>query len=186
MYIFFEKSSTWQSPDIRVLTKEDVLELIKEDNSVLELYFTEDDSILLRVYFDIEKSIKSLDEAPVILQNIMDLLCSEFGVGPDTWAICDGTREGRASFHIISKKYCIDLKTLRALFSKLTKVNSTIDSTALSFKYPTPYNYNMLRLPNQSKYRRLFHQDGPPLKLIQGGLEDCLITCVDGLELYLC
>lgn len=185
MYIFFDKTSTWESPDIRILAKEDVLELIKEDHPVYELYFTEDESILIRVYFDVEKHIKSLDEAPSILQNIMDLLCSEFGVDPDTWAICDGTREGRASFHIISKKYCIDLKTLRALFSKLSKINSTIDPSALSFKNPTPYNYNMLRLPNQSKNRRLFSKYGPPLKLIQGRLEDCLISCVDGLEVYL-
>ena len=186
MYIFFEKTSTWQAPDIRIVAKEEVLELIKEDHSVYELYFIEDDSILIRAYFDIEKRIKSLKEAPDILQNAMNLLCTTFGVTPDTWAICDGTREGRASFHIISKRFCIDLKSLMILSNKLGKENSSLDSTALKFKNPTPYNYNMLRLPNQSKYKRLFHQDGPPLKVIQGRLEDCLITCVDGLELYLC
>ena len=57
MYIFFEKTSTRDLPDIRILTKEKVLELIKEDNSAYELYFTEDNAILIRVYFDIEKTI---------------------------------------------------------------------------------------------------------------------------------
>jgi hypothetical protein len=185
MYIFFEKTSTWEAPDIRIVAKEETLELIKEDHSAHELYFTEDESILLRAYFDIEMVIKSLEEAPAVLQNAMDLLCSTFGVGPDTWAICDGTREGRASFHIISKKFCIDLKTLRTLMNKLRSINTTFDHTALRFYNKTLYTYNMLRLPNQSKSKPLFHQDGPPLKVIQGSIEDCLITCVDGLELYL-
>jgi len=185
MYIFFEQTSTWESPDIRVLSKEEVLELIKEDHSVHELYFREDDSILLRAYFDIEKTIRSVEEAPGILQNMLDLLCSEFNVSADEWAICDGTREKRASFHIMSTKYCIDMKTLNILLIKLNKLNSTLDSSVLFLRCETPYNYNMLRLPNQSKYRRILHQDGPPLKLIQGRLEDCLITCIDGLQLYL-
>jgi len=116
---------------------------------------------------------------------MMDLLCSKFGMNPDTWAICDGTREGRASFHIISKRFCIDLETLRVLTNKLRKLNLTVDHSILDFNDKKVYTYNMFRLPNQSKSKRYFRQDGPPLKVIQGSVEDCLITCIDELELYL-
>ena len=86
----------------------------------------------------------------------------------------------KISYHIISKKYKMNLNELRILARKIDK--PYIDTSAYWFSINYPYDEGSLRLPNQSK--NSINKDGSPMRILQGEIQDFFITDISNLELY--
>jgi hypothetical protein len=179
MKILYGESEDKLQRNMCYIPKEKLIIMLKTDHGFHEVINMFDPSILLRIYFDIEgynvDSKKVLDES-------LDILNNYFKTNSDCWAIAECNREEKTSYHILSKKYKISLSNLRLLGNDLEKKLSYIDTSAYWFSMGYSADEGSLRLPNQSK--KSINKDGPPLKILQGELEDFFVCTFDNLELY--
>jgi hypothetical protein len=122
-------------------------------------------SIEVRMYFDVDWFHP---------RHYKDFLHELRCIGGE-WAVSDGCRTGKTSYHIVSKTYKCSIPTLRIL---ITTLRRWFDR---SVYYDVFYrDYAFFRLPNQSKN----HGDVNPMKIVQGELEDFIVTDTTGLISY--
>jgi len=80
----------------------------------------------------------------------------------------------------MSKKYKISLNNLRMIANDMKC--KYIDTSAYWFSMGYHCDEGSLRLPNQSKTS--INKEGPPMKIVQGSIEDFFVSAVENLELY--
>lgn len=160
------------------IPKDMLIELLKEDHGYHEVIDMLDPTIELRIYFDIE----AYDTSKDILNDVIQVLNKQFNCSNNSWAICECNRRDKLSYHVLSKQYKMSLNNLRALANKLQKELKYIDTSAYWFSMSYCLDEGSLRLPNQSKSS--IHKEGHPFKILQGDIEDFLVTFTDNLELY--
>jgi hypothetical protein len=167
---------TFESPDkkqqvIEEIAYDDLLLKLKEDHGLVEVIEAYDQNVKVRVYFDLDSTIE------IPLTQVLDELTSIFN---SSWAISDGCREGKYSYHIVSKDLCISLKNLRTITNKLTAKFPCVDYTLLCLSIPVTTELLFYRFPNQSK--RTINKSGPPMRIIEGELKDFIVTWIEGLR----
>ena len=137
----------------------------------------------VRVFFDIDhinNSDDPLENDP--LDNILTLISSHFNCDFSDWAIASSHRENKRSYHIVSKKYCIQLKKLRDITRLFHSSMSSFDENALYFPLKDKEQSGYLRLPNQTKYT--IHKHAPPLKIESGTIRDFFVTNLIELSIW--
>ena len=169
----FGETSTRGNPDIREYSKEEVLELIKKDLCLHEFYYR-DENALIKIHFDIDRYDRFFTRDQ-ILRKSLDAVNKEFGTTDDSWFICEGTREEKISFHFVLNSY-ITLQELRKISLKLHRKEFSFDPSPTYIQDPTPFEYNLFRLPGQSKSELFYKKTAPPLQIIQGKPDDFFIT----------
>jgi len=176
MQILVKESKDKKEQHIITLPYETVLEQIHKDHGWFEVIPMTDPLIRIRLFFDIdEHTVKT-----PILPRILEELRKRFDCD---WAISCGTREGIQSYHIYSTKYYCTLRTLRIITRELYAIYPCFDIRVLYFSLQNgEKEQSYLRFPNQSKDS--IHKPAPPMNLIQGSLQDCFVTHIDGLQLY--
>ena len=168
---------TFESPDkkqqtIEEFTYDDLLLKLKEDHGLVEVIEAYDQNVKVRVYFDLDSNTE------IPLTQVLDELTSIFK--SDAWSISDGSREGKYSYHIVSKDLCISLKNLRTITNKLSQKFPCVDYTLLCLSIPVTTELLFYRFPNQSK--RTLNKSGPPMRIIEGELKDFIVTWTEGLR----
>jgi len=170
---------TYESPDkhiqkIETIPYRNVLAALNEDHGWIEVIDAYDQNNLVRMFFDVD-SYSGSDP----LTQIMGVLNAMFKCAIDDWAISDGTRKGKFSYHILSKRFSITLKHLRKITSKLHSMHPSIDHTLLFISPLATNELLFFRLPNQSK--NTLHKVGAPMHILQGELADFIVTHTSGL-----
>jgi hypothetical protein len=151
-----------KAKDFFVLTREQLLNSMETDNSLYECLPQSD---IIRIFFDVDWP----HEKPVS-DFIEELKC----IGGE-WAICDGSRPGKTSYHILSKTYKCSFSRLRALVRDL---GPWFDRSV----YLPINGCSYLRLPNQSK--KNINKEGAPMTIIQGELADFIVTETETLRSF--
>jgi hypothetical protein len=164
-----------QQQTIEEVPYKDVLAGLHEDHSWVEVIDAYNQHNCVRAFFDIDSALTK-DPLP----NILTELNSIFSCGDEDWAISDGSRDGKISYHVLSKVYFITLKNLRSITFALHDKFPAIDKTVLCISSMTNHELLFLRLPNQSK--SVMNKSGIPMKIMQGELEDFIVTYVDKLK----
>ena len=162
--------------EIIELSREEVLEGMVVDNfwhEVIEMYYP---YTKIRLFFDVDAGPK----AEHVLEKSLETLNRQFGTVDADWAISCGTRPTKISYHILSKRYRITLDDLRKITAKLKGQHSWFDDTLLYISLESNHELGFLRLPNQSKDS--INKPAPPMRILQGGLADFLVTDIDCLK----
>lgn len=167
MRVLVKESLDKQTREILNISKDELLEKLKSDYGYHEVITGFDHNTIIRVYFDI-------DDIKDVLEDLIKRLCEYFSCEKHDWAISCGSREGKVSYHILSRKYSISIKNLRNIQKELGKEFRGIDTTCLYFSMIDASECVYLRFPNQSKDG--VNKPAPPMKIIQGEMEDFLIT----------
>lgn len=165
----------YETPDKKHRTTVDI------EWNVLERYLTKDlgwfevipmtdPYSYVRVFFDIDHINNSDDP----LDEILSLISSHFNCDYSDWAIASSHRENKRSYHIVSKKYCIQLKKLRETTKLFHSKMSSFDENVLYFPLADKEQSGYLRLPNQTKYT--IHKQAPPLKIESGSIREFFVT----------
>lgn len=178
MKVLVSESIDKQIQDIKDISYETVFQQIKQDMNYHEVIDGGNPKQLVRVYFDID-GYESVNP----LQEMLEILNTTFCCSNEDWAISNGSREGKWSYHILSKKYKIEIQKLRNLTFNLNKRYKSIDSSGLFISMNSNNDYIFLRFPNQSKHS--INKPAPPMKLIQGSLEDFFVTDTSNLQLFI-
>jgi hypothetical protein len=175
MRILLSESTDKQRHVFGEKTKDEVLAMIREDHNLHEVVDMHDPSKYVRVYFDIDAHV-----GKATLDDVLKVVCDYFQCTPADWAISDGCRETKISYHILSKKFRIRIQDLRVLAKELNKTLRVFDETVYVFTLTSPHEYGYLRFPNQSKDS--INKPAPPMRVLQGDLSDFFVTDISGLE----
>lgn len=175
MRILFSETNRL-TQDIRDIEYPDALKRIETDNKLFELIELYNQNAFIRVYFDIDCY---QTENP--LENVLEIINNHFQTSNEDWAICDGSREGKWSYHILSRKYKITIRKLRHILMKCNKMNPSFDYSCICISMQSIDENTFLRFPNQSK-DSIQGKYGPPMKVIQGNLSDFFVTQTENLE----
>ena len=166
---------TYESPDkqqqtIEELSYEEVLLGLQEDHGWHEVINAYDQNNIVRVFFDID----SYDETDDTLPSCLEELNSIFNCTSDDWAVSNGSRPGKISYHVVSKRFCITLKYLRQITSGLNNKLPCVDHTLLFISMEASNELLFFRLPNQHKHA--LNKLGTPMRVVQGELKDFIVT----------
>ena len=177
------KVLTYESLDKKTRTikniSPEVLEIeLQEDNGLVEVIPMTDPKRLVRIYFDIDIYDTKIDP----IEKIMNIICEYFNCPTEDWAIGTCHRESKLSYHIISRKYCVSIQTLRDITGRFHKIVPAFDTRHLYFGIQDELECGYYRLPNQSK--KALNKEGPPVKIESGYIRDFFITYTDGLVLW--
>jgi len=167
MRVLVKESLDKQTREILEISKFDLLEKLNYDHGYHEVINGFDHNKQIRVYFDI-------DDIQDNLQDLLKRLCEYFSCEKSDWAISCGSREKKVSYHILSRKFSTSIKNLRRIHSILGKEFLGVDTTCLYFSMTDEDESMYLRFPNQSKNG--VNKPAPPMKILQGEMEDFLIT----------
>jgi len=162
------------------ISKEDLLEKMKSDHSLHEIFHVGDNPSNIRIFVDVDYIAEGRNDpwnAPYIVSSVLGRLNRLFGTTDDDWAIAQCHRQYKTSFHILSKKYCCPISVMQDIYKKIDLI--FVDRTLIT----NAGKYKKLRLPNQSKIVNEKWVAGP-LQIVQGDLEDFLISDVTGLTLW--
>ena len=162
--------------NVREISSEALAVELQTDRSLHEVI---DKTALVRLYFDIDRdtrpifSIMRRNRHISLMTSVLQTLNRIFGTSDSDWAISDGSRHGKESYHFISKKYYCKISELEAIYTKNTipYVDKSIVITKKDMS---------LRLPNQSKYIDGRRAAGPA-QIKQGEIRDFFITDTEGL-----
>jgi len=172
MIILVKETAARKVRTLLDFSKEDLLERIKDDNGYHEGICCRNPNTIIRVFFDYDWDKEGLED-------LMERLCREMQCEKTDWAISCGTREGKVSYHILSKKFCMSINNLQAFQRRLYKDHKCIDFTVLQVSITDETECAFLRLPNQSKDG--VNKSAPPMRILQGELSDFLVTDIEGL-----
>ena len=172
MIILVKETAARKVRTLLEFSKEELLEKIKDDNGYHEGICCRNPNTIIRVFFDYDWDKEGLED-------LLKTLCEEMNCEKTDWAISCGTREGKVSYHILSKKFCMSINNLRILHRKLHKEHKCIDFTILHVSMTDETECAFLRLPNQSKDG--VNKPAPPMRILQGELCDFLVTDIEGL-----
>lgn len=178
MKVLVSESKNKQTQIIKDIQYETIYNQIKEnDMNYHEVIDAGNPNQLVRIYFDIDDYQNTNP-----LQNVMELINTFFNCENEDWAISDGSREGKWSYHILSKKYKISIQKLRDLTSKFKEKHISFDYSSLCISMESINDYIFLRFPNQSKHS--INKPAPPMKIIQGELKDFFINQTSNLQMF--
>ena len=172
MKILVKESIDKKTREILDISKTELLEKLKINHGYIEIINGFDDSALIRIFFDYDYDIEMLDDLIV-------KLCEYFSCEKSDWAISCGSREDKVSYHIFSRKFCTSIRNLRNIYKELQPKFKCIDTVVMYFSIEDEDESMYLRLPNQSK--DAINKDAPPMKIIQGQMEDFLVTDITNL-----
>lgn len=147
---------------------QDVVNGLTTDNGWFEVIDMFDPDSELRMYFDIDTCKHDKDD---VKRKTLDSLNMRLGTVDSDWAICQGHRDNRVSYHILSKKYKCSLRVLRDFGFALDL--PWIDKSVYWYDHKEQTDENYFRLPNQSKTS--INKPGGPMLIEQGSYEDFLI-----------
>jgi len=176
MKILLSEAKNKLTRDIIELSREEVLEGMVRDQGWVEVFEMYYPSSTVRLFFDVDAGSK----ADHVLEKSLEAINRQFGTVDEDWAISCGTRETKVSYHILSCLYRITLDDLRKVTAKLKDQHSWFDDTLLYISLESNHELGFLRLPNQSKDS--INKPAPPMRILQGGLADFLVTDIDCLE----
>jgi hypothetical protein len=179
MRILLFESSDKKMQIIEDISYEDLLVKLNDDHGWHEVIDACNQDNCIRVFFDID----SVGSAPNVLAPILKELNRIFKCENGDWAISDGSREGKSSYHILSKKYYIKQRRLRAITFTLNQQFPTVDYSVLCISILAKHELLFFRLPNQHK--GAVNKSGVPMKIIQGELKDFIVTHIEGLVEFL-
>jgi hypothetical protein len=152
----------------------ELLEKLNYDNGFHEVICCRNPDSKIRLFFD-------YDCNKDFLEDFMKVICEKYHCEKSDWAISCGTREGKVSYHILSKKFCITIRSLIKTLKQMKKQHPYIDDTVLNIDMFDDTECAFLRFPNQSKDG--VNKPAPPMKILQGELSDFLITDIHGLTM---
>lgn len=184
---------TFESPDkkqqiIEEISYDDLLLKLKEDHGWHEVINGFNQNTQVRVYFDLDSHILTSnsrihlvpDTKDSTLRQVLEEISMIFKCSSDDWAISDGCREDRISYHIMSKLYRISIKELRRITYNLHAKFPSIDYSVVCISMNSINDLLFFRLPNQHK--GAVNKPAPPMKIIQGELKDFIVTWTEGLK----
>lgn len=154
---------------------QDVVLGLGEDNGWFEVIDMFDPDSELRMYFDIDTCKHDKDD---VKRKTLDTLNMRLETTDSDWAICQGHRDNRVSYHILSRKYKCSLRALREFVFALDL--PWIDKSVYWYDHKEQTDENYFRLPNQSKTS--INKTGGPMLIEQGNTEDFLIMHTDYLD----
>jgi hypothetical protein len=152
-----------------------VIEGLEEDNGWIEVIDMFDPDSEVRIYFDIDTCKHDKD---FVKRSTLDALNMRLSTVDSDWAVCQGHREERVSYHILSRKYKLSLRDLREFCILLDL--PWVDKSVYWYDWREPTDVNYFRLPNQSK--KAINKEGGPLLIEEGLYEDFLICYTEKLE----
>ena len=169
-------NSAFINRNVREISPEALTVELQTDRSLHEVI---DKNALVRLYFDIDRdtrpifSIMRHNRHISLITSVLQTLNRIFHTSDSDWAISDGSRHGKESYHLISKKYYCTVSELEAIYAKnnIPYVDKTIVITKKDMS---------LRLPNQSKYVDGQRAAGPA-QIRQGEIRDFFVTYTEGL-----
>jgi len=147
---------------------QDVVSGMNTDNGWFEVIDMFDPESEIRIYFDIDTC---KHDKEYVKRTTLDSLNMRLGTVDSDWAICQGHRDNRVSYHILSKKYKCSLRALRDFGLALDL--PWIDKSVYWYDHTEQTDINYFRLPNQSKTS--INKPGGPMLIEQGSNEDFLI-----------
>ena len=150
----------------------EVIQKITEDHGWFEVINMFDPDRELRMFFDVDAP-----EQDDVTRKTLDALNERFTASDEDWAICNGSRPGKISYHILSRKYKCSLRFLRSVSKDLGL--SWIDTSVYYYDHKEPTDQGYFRLPNQSKGS--IHKEGGPLLVEQGELSEFIVMNTEGL-----
>ena len=173
MRILTFESTDKKQQRIEEISYEAALRGLIEDRGWIEVIDAYNQENLVRAYFDIDGG------GADVLRSVLSELNHIFGCTDADWAICDGSRDGKVSYHILSRLYSITLRSLRSITFALHGKFRAVDYTLLCISAAATNELLFFRLPNQSK--GTLNKSGTPMKVLQGELADFIVTHVAGL-----
>ena len=159
------------------LPKPLLIELLEKDRGFHEVIDMLDPNVPLRIFFDIETYD---NDEHKILEESFSILNTYFNCVNNDWAVSSCNRNTKVSYHFMSKKYKTSLNNLRMIANDMKC--KYIDTSAYWFSMGYQSDEGSLRLPNQSKTS--INKEGPPMKIVQGTIEDFFVSATENLELY--
>jgi len=178
MRVLTYESKDKQQQTIEELSYEEVLLGLQEDKGWVEVIDAYDQNTFVRAFFDID-SYKEIQE-PLI--PILEELNRLFTCTSDDWAISDGSRSGKISYHVVSKRFSLTIKKLRQITYVLHEQFPIVDYSLLCISPMVNHDLLFFRLPNQSKHA--IRKPGTPMRIVQGELGDFCVTHIDGLAQF--
>ena len=169
-------SSAFINRNVREISPEELAIELQTDRSLHEVI---DKNAPVRLYFDVDKDLRPIfnfirrNRHISLMTSVLQTLNRIFHTSDSDWAISNGSRNGKESYHFISKKYYCTISELEAIYTKNTIPYA--DKSIIITKRDMS-----LRLPNQSKYvdgRRV----AGPAQIKQGEICDFFITNIEGL-----
>ena len=177
MRVLTFESEDKQTYTIEDISTEDALVKLNEDHGWIEVIDAYSKHNRVRAYFDID--VYNTSDP---LQQVLAEINKIFNCGDADWAICEGSREGKISYHLLSTRFSITLKQLRDITIALHKKIPAVDYTLLCISATANHELLFFRLPNQSK--SVLNKKGSPMRIVQGDLADFIVTNIRGLVEY--
>lgn len=175
MQILINETVDKKTRTIINLDKQELINRLAEDLGYVEVIPMDDVNAYVRIYFDIDQP----DVRDDPLTKVIDMISSKFSCEKDSWSIASSHRPDKLSYHIVSNKYAVQLKTLRRVTRQLKAEYSVFDDKVLYFGLLDALECGYFRLPNQTK--RVINKQAPPLTISRGIVEDFFITDVQSL-----
>lgn len=175
MKILVDESVDKKTRTIINLDKQELIKRLADDLGYVEVIPMDDINTYVRIYFDIDQPDVSEDP----LAKVIDMISSKVSCEPNTWSVASSHRPDKLSYHIVSNKYAVQLKTLRRMTRQLKTEYTVFDDKVLYFGLCDPLECGYFRLPNQTK--RVINKNAPPLTIVSGIIEDFFITDVQSL-----
>jgi hypothetical protein len=148
---------------------------LQEDNGLVEVIPMTDPNTYIRIHFDID--IYNINVDPI--ESIIEKICDYFNCTKLDWAIGTSHRSDKYSYHVVSRKFCMSIQSLRTVTKMFHTFFSEIDTRHLYFGIQDELECGYYRLPNQSK--RVLNKQGPPIKIEYGHIRDFFVTDTTGL-----
>jgi len=175
MKILINESVDKKTRTIINVDKQELINRLATDLGYVEVIPMDDVNAYVRIYFDIDQPDVTDDP----LEKVINMVSAKFACEKDTLSIASSHREGKLSYHIVSNKFAIQLKTLRRATRQLKTEYSVFDDKVLYFGLCDELECGYFRLPNQTK--RALNKNAPPLTIMSGIIEDFFITDVQSL-----
>lgn len=172
MKVLVKESLDKKTRTILNIDKTELLKKLNDDNGYHEVICCRNPDSKIRVFFDYDWNKDFLD-------TFMKVICEKYHCEQSDWAISCGTREGKVSYHILSKKFYTTIRLMIKIIKQMKKEYPYIDDTILNVDMFDDTECAFMRFPNQSKDG--VNKPAPPMKILQGELSDFFVTDIDGL-----
>ena len=177
MRVLTFESADKQTCTFKDISNEDALSMMKDDHGLVEVIDAYNQNNRVRAYFDIDAY-----NIPDPLEQVLAEINAVFKCNTTDWAICEGSRDNKISYHLLSTRFSITLKQLREITFALHKKIPAIDYTLLCISAVANHELLFFRLPNQSKH--VLNKKGTPMRIVQGELADFIVMNIQGLVEY--
>lgn len=172
MRVLVKESLDKKTRTLMEIEKSELFEKLNYDNGFHEVICCRDPDAKIRIFFDYDWNVDFLDE-------FLKIICEKYQCEKTDWAISCGTREGKISYHILSKKFCISIRSMIKTIKSMKKECPYIDDSIFNIDMFDDLECVFMRFPNQSKDS--VNKPAPPMHILQGELSNFLVTDINGL-----